>query len=60
MDVVDPCTDSAVQGNESEFIPTVKIERGHAVEGQTTHSLTGDCMFSRFGRRIDIHGVARH
>jgi len=32
MDVV-PCIDSAVEGNDFELIPTVKIESGHPVEG---------------------------
>ena len=27
------CTDSAVQGNDIELIPTIKMERGHSVEG---------------------------
>jgi len=26
------CTDSAVQGNDFELIPTIRIERGHSVE----------------------------
>jgi len=32
MDVV-PCTQSAVQGNDFELIPTVKVECGHPTEG---------------------------
>jgi len=27
------CTDSAVQGNDFEFIPTIRMVRGHSVEG---------------------------
>jgi len=27
------CTDSAVQGNDIELVPTIKMERGHSVEG---------------------------
>jgi len=32
MNVI-PCTDSAVQGDDFELIPTVRMERGHSVEG---------------------------
>ena len=32
MNVV-PCTDSAVQGNDFELIPTIRMERGHSVVG---------------------------
>jgi len=32
MDVV-PCIESAVQGNDLELIPTVKVESGHPMEG---------------------------
>jgi len=28
-----PCTDSAVQENDFELIPTIRMERGHSVEG---------------------------
>jgi len=28
-----PCTDSAVQGNDFELIPTIRMERGQTVEG---------------------------
>jgi len=28
-----PCTDSAVQGNDFELIPTIRMERGHSVNG---------------------------
>ena len=28
-----PCTDSAVQGNDFELIPTMRMERGHSVDG---------------------------
>jgi len=27
------CTDSAVQGNDFELIPTMRMERGHSVDG---------------------------
>jgi len=27
------CTDSAVHGNDFELIPTIRMERGHSVEG---------------------------
>ena len=27
------CTDSAVQGNDFELIPTIRTERGYSVEG---------------------------
>jgi len=30
---VNSCTDSAVQGNDSELIPTIRVERGHSEEG---------------------------
>jgi len=28
-----PCTDSAVQGNDFELIPAIRMERGHSVDG---------------------------
>jgi len=28
-----PCTDSAVQGNDFQLIPMIRMERGHSVEG---------------------------
>ena len=37
-----PCTDSAVQGNEFELIPTIRMERGHSVDGSFS------CEFSSF------------
>jgi len=30
---VNSCTDSAVQGNDSELIPMIRVERGHSEEG---------------------------
>jgi len=28
-----PCTDFAVQGNDFELIPTIRMERGHSIDG---------------------------
>ena len=42
MDVV-PCTESAVQENDFEFIPAVKIESGRPVEGPFGRELSSIC-----------------
>ena len=34
------CKDSAVQGNDFEFIPTIRMERGHSVEGSFSHEFS--------------------
>jgi len=35
-----PCMDSAVQWNDFELIPTVRMERGHSAEGPTSHEFS--------------------
>jgi len=35
-----PCTDSAVQGNDFELIPTIRIERGHSVDDSTSRDFS--------------------
>jgi len=34
------CTDSAVQGNDFELIPTIRMERGHSIEGSLSREFS--------------------
>jgi len=34
------CTDSAVQGNDFELIPTIRMKRGHSIEGSLSREFS--------------------
>ena len=44
------CTDSAVQGNDFELIPTIRMERGHSVEGSLSREFSSIYIVRSYGR----------
>jgi len=47
MDVV-PCTESAVQRNDFQLIPTVEMESGHPVEGLLGREFSSNYIVREF------------
>jgi len=43
-----PCTDSAVQGNDFELIPTIRMERGHSVDGSFSREFSSINIVRQF------------
>ena len=44
------CTDSVVQGNDFQLIPTIRMERGHSVEGSFSREFSSIYIVRDYGR----------